>query len=75
MIWKLIKKTDINQKNKHRIFLLINTVLCAAIGFVIWLAGGRNLFGNRWDWMICFIGYPGFFAGYLGGIFFLLNND
>ncbi|MBQ9036968.1 MAG: hypothetical protein IJ115_05920 [Erysipelotrichaceae bacterium] len=26
-------------------------------------------------WLICFLGYPGYFIGYIGGLFFVMKKD
>ncbi len=56
------------------LFLLLNSAFFGLIGLTAWMAV-RIFMLDRADWMICFIGYPAVFAGYLGGLFYLMNQE
>lgn len=66
IIYKLVGK-----KENH--FLLLNTILWAIIGFVMWLI--VQIFClNSVAWMFVFIGYHAFFPGFVGGYLYLCNK-
>lgn len=44
------------------------------VGVVVWMVLGKLLFPGVL-WMMCFIGYPGIFAGFFGGIIYLYNHE
>lgn len=56
------------------IFLIVNMIITAVIGAAIWLIV---------DWfanlsvisLICAMGYPAVFIGFIGSIFYLMNKD
>ena len=73
IIWKTVSATSYLDQTKQRLFLLLNTLLFSLIGLIVWLTVGR-LFAPGWHWLICFIGYPGYFIGYIGGIFYLYKS-
>ena len=44
------------------------------IGLLVW--GVVRVFAlDALPWALCFMGYPGFFIGFIGGIFFLWTKD
>ena len=64
-LWKKIHKTSL--------FLVVNTVCWMLIGLLVW--GVVRVFAfDALPWALCFMGYPGFFIGFIGGIFFLWNK-
>lgn len=69
-LWKWVNDKDYSKEVKIRIFLFFNCVIYSALGFVIWLAVSQFAL-NSLDWAFCFIGYMGFFIGYVGGFLFL----
>jgi len=73
-IWNIVEKKDISKKRKHKLFLVLNTLFFSCIGLLLW-GIMYMLFKINWTWGICLIGYPGFFAGYLGGLLYLMNNQ
>ncbi len=74
-IWNLIRKQDMSVKTKKRLFLIAVTVIYALIGCLLWLLVGTRLFPGRKDWMLCFIGFPAFFPGFLLGILYIYNHE
>lgn len=72
-LWEWVDKKNLSEKAKTRVFLFLNIVLCGVLGFLVWMVISR--FGlSTLDWAVCFIGYSGFFVGYLGGFFFLCRK-
>ena len=63
-----------NKIGVRSIFLIVNMIITAVIGAAIWLIV---------DWfanlsvisLICAIGYPAVFIGFIGSIFYLMNKD
>lgn len=54
-------------------FLFINTVLFAGMGFLVWTV--VRLFALKENmWAFCFMGYAGYFIGFLGGILYLYQT-
>jgi len=74
-IWNLISKKNMSPKAKARLFLISVSFLYGLIGFLLWLLIGNKLFEGSKSWMLCFIGLPIVFPGFLTGIFYLYNHE
>ena len=72
-LWKLLEKKDYPETKKEILFLWLNGLLFSVIGFCCWALVGRFALEGI-DWLICFVGYAGFFGGYIGGYFFLCHK-
>ena len=72
-LWKWVDKKEISNDAKSKLFLILNSLICSAIGFFVWIVVSRFAL-NTWGWAICFVGYPGFFIGYIGGFIFLCQR-
>lgn len=73
ILWNYLKSKNINTQKANIFFLLINTLIAGIGGFFIWFI--IHFFTlNKIAWALCFIGYPGFFIGLLGGILFLYKQ-
>ena len=70
-LWKWIDVRKMSYKAKTRWFLFLNSLLYSAVGFFAWIIVSRFAL-DSWDWALCFVGYPGVFAGYFAGIIFLM---
>ena len=73
MIWSVLENKNWNDKCKKYLFLLINCLLFCVLGFVAWLIV-RQISFETVDWMICFMGYPTFFLGFVGGVVYLCRK-
>lgn len=74
ILWNAVNGLDRKSGVKAKIFLWILVAVNSGIGAGLWLLFGR-LFLPGIDWLLCFIGYPAFFVGLLGGIFYLCNHE
>ncbi|MCR5067263.1 MAG: hypothetical protein K6A14_04280 [Erysipelotrichaceae bacterium] len=74
-IWNLIGKSNLSENDKKNLFLLVMTEIYGVIGYLLWLIIGRQLFDNRLDWLLCFIGFSAFFPGFLLAIFYVYNHE
>lgn len=72
-LWNWVDYKALSRDGKVRIFLCLNCLKYGFLGFVAWLLVSRIALGTV-DWAICFVGYPGFFVGYLGGILYLCQK-
>lgn len=72
-LWNWVDRREMTDAGKIRIFLLMNCLLCSVLGLVVWLFVSRFAL-NTWDWALCFVGYPGFFVGFLGGCMYLCRQ-
>ena len=75
LLWKQVDKLNIAKKHKYRIFLLINSGIYALLGYILWLFIGKNFLTNREQWMLCFVGYPVVFSGFLMGMLMLYKMN
>ena len=73
-MWAIAEKTGWGIYGKRRLFLFLNTLIWVVIGTLIWLVL-RLLITMDWTWGFCIIGYSAYFAGYIRGIFYLMNNN
>ena len=71
-MWNYIEKKSWKKEVKQKMFLLYTTLVFSLLGFIVWICIGSNLFAGK-IWLLCFMGYPGFFPGLLGGVLFLYN--
>ena len=72
-LWDALGNRSLSVRKRSILFLILNTLKFAMIGLLFWIAvSSYQKLGI--DWLICFMGYPGFFAGYLRGVFFLWNR-
>ena len=54
---------------KIRMFMILNMIIAAMLGFTVWLLV-RNLFDlGGPQWALCFIGYPAVIEGVVGTLF------
>lgn len=72
-LWEWVDKKNLSEKAKTGVFLFLNMVLYGVLGFLVWMVISRFTLSTL-DWAVCFVGYPGFFIGYLGGFFFLCRK-
>ena len=63
-----------SKRSKDNLFLACNMLFFSLIGAVAWLLFGRLLLSG-WAGLLCFVGYPLFFFGALGGIMYLWRQD
>ena len=75
IVWNFSQKIFTNTEREMHFFLLLTTTASCILGFLAWYI--IHFFAlNTLSWAICFIGYPGFFVGFLGGILYLYRlND
>lgn len=73
-LWKWVNEKEMTESWKVRSFLLLNFMKYGLWGFFVWLIVSRFMLRTI-DWGICFVGYPGFFIGFLGGYFFLCRKN
>ncbi len=70
IIWNIVNREGDTDRKKVRRFLFLNTVFWALIGFAAW--GVVHFFAlDTVGWALSFIGYAGYFIGWLGGAVFL----
>ncbi|MGN0160084.1 MAG: hypothetical protein ACI4AQ_01715 [Lachnospiraceae bacterium] len=72
-LWEWVDKKNLSEQAKTGVFLFLNMVLYGVLGFLVWMVISRFTLSTL-DWAVCFVGYPGFFIGYLGGFFFLCRK-
>lgn len=74
ILWQHLNRCNIKEDAKVTLFLFCSVTLFSLIGALAWLALGRLVLPGL-VWLACFVGYPGCFAGYLGGILFLWKQE
>jgi len=73
-IWNKINNLNISQVNKNRLFITSEIVITGITGAFIWLLLGRLILPGV-VWLICFVGYPAVFIGFMGSCLYLYNHD
>lgn len=58
-----------SRMRKQKFFVFVNTLVWCLIGLFAWLLIGDRFIDNSL-YAVCFVGYPGFFLGLVGGIFY-----
>lgn len=73
-IYEYINKKVWDRQWETKIFLFCNMLFFMVAGGICWLLLGRLIWPGL-DAFICFLGYPGIFAGLIGGILFLYRQN
>lgn len=73
-LWERIDAKELAQEWKVRLFLLFNCIRYAVLGLLVWLIVSRFALSTI-EWAVCFVGYPGVFIGYVGGLIFLCSKE
>lgn len=73
-LWKMVNESSMKRKVKNSIYVTILMLLNALAGAVLWLLVGRLILPGI-DWLICFVGYPAVFVGFIGGTMYLYNHE
>ena len=61
---------SMNKIRKQKLFIFANTLTWCIIGAVCWFLIGNRLIEDNL-YALCFIGYPGFFLGIIGGFLYV----
>lgn len=75
IFWNQVQKLDVRKETRYGLFLALNSIFYALIGYVVWLIIGSQLFSNSWVWRLCFIGYPAILLGFLGGLLYIYSHE
>lgn len=73
-LWNIVNEYKLNSFVKNKIFITLLIAINIVLGAAIWLLAGRFYLPGI-DWLICFMGYPAFVVGFMGGILYLYNHD
>ncbi|MCR5145144.1 MAG: hypothetical protein K6B67_07590 [Lachnospiraceae bacterium] len=73
-LWNELEVLNIVKKKKNILFILGGVIKWAVIGALVGLIpialGGLDV-----KWLVCFIGYPAFFIGFLCSVIYIYNNE
>lgn len=73
-VWFFVNGFKLKKEIKSRLFVLIMIILSMLAGGGIWGLAARFWLPEI-TWLICFMGYPGIFVGFLGSVIYLYNHD
>lgn len=73
-VWNFIDELKVTRDAKNRLYIWSQIFLYAVIGAALWGIFGRIILSGV-DWLLCFIGYPAIFIGFLGSLIYLYNNE
>lgn len=73
LLWSVLEKSKASDSDRKHLFLFFNSICFGILGFIIWLIVSRFTMETV-GWMICFIGYPGYFIGFIGGFIYLCRK-
>lgn len=74
-LWNKINATEWPRKKKHACFIVLNIILFALYGLVLWLVIKNHLKTEQILWLICCVGYPAVLFGLYGSVFYLFKKD
>lgn len=74
IIYDLASKTGNSKDASEKLFLFLNVLFFVLAGAALWILCGRLIWPG-FIALICFMGYPGIFAGFIGGVLFLYRED
>lgn len=72
-LYRWVESKDFSYERTVGIFLFLNCLLFGAFGFAAWAIVSRFVL-NTLGWALCFIGYSGFFIGFVGGYIYLCRQ-
>ena len=73
-LWLFLEESALEEKNKNTVFIVISVTMANLLGAALWLLIGRLLLPGT-EWLLCFMGYSGVFAGLIGSILYLYNHE
>ena len=73
LIWRRIDNTELKDKTKQNLFLILSFALCCLIGAAAWLVIGRVFLPDIIA-LVEFVGYAGLCGGIFGGLIFLYRH-
>ena len=73
-IWKILDQKAWNPIRKQKVFLVCSMLIFCLLGGAVWGLVGR-WFVPDITGLLCFVGYPGIFLGFFGGILYLWRQD
>ncbi len=73
-IFNKIDSLNIEFKYKVNMFLSFTVVVSALLGILFWYLIHFFIFKDS-SWAFCFVVYPGFFLGFIGGALYLFKHD
>lgn len=74
MLYEYLKELPLARRRKNLIFICVCVAVSVLAGAAIWLLLGRLLLPEVL-WLLCFMGYSGVFAGFVGSVFYLYNHQ
>lgn len=72
-IWCFVEALVHSNRKRKTIFLLSSSIVFAILGLLVWFVAHFFVLDDI-TWMLCFMGYPAMFLGYLGGVLYLWNK-
>ncbi len=73
-LWTKINDLNIDADRKNAVYLCILILANALLGAVVWGLAGRLILPGA-EQLICFMAYPGIFAGLFGGALYLFKHE
>lgn len=73
LIWKMISQQGWNKIKTQKVFLICSVLAFCFVGALVWLLIGRILMPSVGG-LFCFVGYFGFFVGFIGGFIYLCQQ-
>lgn len=73
-LWNIVNAFKAKSTIKMKLFLCFLVIANIVMGAGVWFLIGR-IFLPGIDWLICFMGYPAVFVGFLGGVLYLYNHE
>ena len=72
-LWRNVNMSQRSERANIYLFLFLNIIMYSILGLLIWFI--IQFFALKSIiWAICFMGYPGFFGGFIGGVLFLWRS-
>lgn len=72
--WEFLNKLDMSSALKSRLFIFSMMMVAAAIGAAVWAVSGI-IFELSGYALICFMGYPCVFGGFITSVVYLYNHE
>ena len=74
IIWNYVNSFNVTYHKKNELFILINVLANAVLGGIAWATAGRWFLPGI-ESLLCFVGYPAFFIGFVATAFYLYRHE
>ena len=73
ILWQWLNDREWKSSAKTGIFIILYMILICIVGLSLWFP--LSIWFPGIDALVCIVGYPTYFVGYVGGIVYLCRHE